>query len=110
MLKENNRIVFDFDGVIHRYKYGYSDGSIYDEPNEGAIEGLVRLQDEGYKVIISTARPNWKEIPEWLKKWGMSKDRIKQIEVTDKKVYGRAYIDDRAIRFTNFEDILNYFK
>jgi len=109
-LKDRNRLVFDFDGVIHSYKYGFCDGKIYGEPMKDAFKSIIKLQSDGYKIIISTARPNWKEIPKWLSKHGMPKDNIKKIEITDKKVYGRAYIDDRAIRFTNWKDILNYFR
>ena len=37
---ERKTIVFDFDGVIHKYSKGWQDGSIYDEPVEG-IKDLI---------------------------------------------------------------------
>jgi len=45
-----------------------------------------------------------KAIKKWLEKYG-----LKNIQVTNTKLSARAYIDDRAIRFTNWRDILSYF-
>lgn len=97
-------IAIDFDGVIHKYSKAYHDGSIYDGPIEGARDALRLLKKKGYKVVIFTARPNADEIVGWLKT-----HRIEVDEITNKKPKAVAYIDDRAIRFTNWRDILNYF-
>ena len=99
-----NRILVDFDGVIHKYSKRYKDGDIYDIPTEGAVQGINNLLEDGYEVVIFTARPNTKDIPKWLKRWG-----IPQLKITDRKIAALAYIDDRGIRFTNWRDILNYF-
>lgn len=99
-----NRILVDFDGVIHKYSERFKDGSIYDPPIEGTAEAIKKLQEEGYEVVIFTARPNIEDISDWLKKWG-----IPELEITDRKMPAIAYIDDRGIRFTNWKDILNYF-
>ena len=38
---EDKTIAVDFDGFIHKYSKGWHDGSIYDEPVEGAAEALL---------------------------------------------------------------------
>jgi len=99
-----NTLAIDFDGVIHKYSKGYYDGTIYDEPMEGAIETLKCLSEE-YNLVIFTARPNKEDIKGWLEKYGFDID----IEVTDKKIPAQVYIDDRGLRFTNWKDIKNLF-
>lgn len=112
-------ICIDFDGVIHKYSRGYQDGSIYDDPIEGALEALEILQKEYAVVIFSTRKP--KQILDWafsLPSWHLAIKVIPQdqqfwndketIGVTDRKLPAMYYIDDRALRFTNWKDILNY--
>ena len=48
-------IAVDLDGVIHRYAKGWHDGSIYDEPIDGAFEALRELMKK-YAVFILTTR------------------------------------------------------
>jgi hypothetical protein len=99
----------DFDGVIHKYSQGFKDGSIYDEPIEGAFDALMKLKEAGYTVVIHTARKPFESVQEWLKEKAASYPEIQKLEVTDRKLPSLAYIDDRAIRFTAWQDILNYF-
>lgn len=107
-------IAIDFDGVIHKYSKGWQDGSIYDVPMEGAIEALERLLKRGYRVVIHTCRAETSEgmnqVLQWLLTHAphLAKEEYK-ISVTDKKPKAIAYVDDRAIRFTNWADVLNYF-
>tara|TARA_R100000008_G_scaffold85479_2_gene75545 strand:+ start:1674 stop:2639 length:966 start_codon:yes stop_codon:yes gene_type:complete len=104
----------DFDGVIHTNDKGYYDGTIYGEPIEGAREALERLSRE-YTVIVYTckAKPdrglvNGKTgtelVWEWLKKHDLEKYISK---VTAEKPRAAFYIDDKAIRFTNWKEALN---
>jgi len=103
-MKGEKTIAIDFDGVIHAYRDGWIDGSIYDVPVFNSIEGLRALNHKGYNIIIFTAREDLEAVKTWLAKW-----IALPIEVTNKKPQAIAYIDDRAIRFTNWQDILNYF-
>lgn len=103
------RIAVDFDRVVHKYSEGWKDGSIYDDPVEGSIEAIKRLQKEGFEVFIFTSRSSKgavrnQAIRRWLKKHGLD-----NIEVTNIKKPAIAYIDDRAIRFTHWRDMLSYF-
>ena len=96
-------IAIDFDGVIHQYSRGWCDGSCYDRPMEGSIEALKKLKRR-YKIIIFTARDDLEAVECWFEDhmgWAP--------EITNKKPKAFVYIDDRAIRFTNWKDILNYF-
>lgn len=100
-------IAIDFDGVIHKYSKGWHDKTVYDVPIEGAFDAINRLQIKGYTVYILTAR-NPTEVEAWMTKhyppeYGPIPD------ISNVKRAAVAYIDDRAIRFTNWKDILNYF-
>jgi len=102
-------ICLDFDRVIHKYSKGWKDGSIYDKPVPGAREAIKRLIKAGFVVIILTVKSSRgetrnREIRTWLKHYGFP-----QVEVTNIKPAAIAYIDDRAIRFTNWVDIIHYF-
>lgn len=99
-------IAIDFDGVIHKYSKRWFNGSIYDEPVEGAVEAIKELTDLGYSIIIHTTRQPTREMMDWIHKY-FGELPVKVIGTKPKAI---CYIDDRAIRFTNWKDILNYFR
>ena len=117
--KAEKSIALDFDGVIHSYSKGWHTKDIYDPPTPGAHEALKELSAR-YGVFILSARPA-KDILPWCRRqfpdlkfclvgpkvryWG----RKGVIGVTNRKLPALAYIDDRAIRFSNWVDIKNYF-
>jgi hypothetical protein len=86
-------VLVDFDGVIHKYSHGWTDGTVYDIPYDGAKEGLKELEELGYTVVIFSTR-NRDDIREWLRKYN-----FEPYEVTNVKIPAEALIDDRAIRF-----------
>ncbi|MFW9871674.1 MAG: hypothetical protein ACFFG0_01140 [Candidatus Thorarchaeota archaeon] len=108
-------IALDFDKVIHKSSKGFHDGTIYDEPVKGTAEALEYLSRK-YTLVIFTCkaspdRPlvNGKTgvelIWEWLKKYDF--DKYIQ-DVTDKKPRAKYYIDDKAIYFSNWEEVLEF--
>ena len=110
---EQINIGVDFDKVIHKCTKGYFDGTIYDDPVEGAYQALQKLSEK-YTVIVYTckAKPdrglvNGKTgtqlVWEWLEKYDMSKFVSK---VTSEKPRAVAYIDDKAVRFTSWKEAI----
>ena len=110
---ELTNIGIDFDGVIHKNSKGYYDGTIYDDPIPGSLEAL-KVISQKYDIIIFTAKAkkdrgkiNGKTGTEmvwnWLKKHNVDM-YIK--DVTAEKPRAVAYIDDKAIRFNNWDDVL----
>lgn len=113
-------IAIDFDTPLHQYSRGWWTKDIYDPPTLGAHEALKTLSAV-YGVFIFSARPA-KEILPWCKVhfpdlrfqiigpkvayW----NRRKVIGITNRKLPALAYIDDRAIRFTTWQDCINYFR
>ena len=112
-------IAIDFDGVVHKYSKGWSDGSLYDEPVDGAFDALKTLMRWGFAVYIHSTRK-----PEDMQNWFAEHNfgtatQIIQDEVfweaanilglSNRKLPAIVYIDDRGLRFTNWKDILNYF-
>jgi hypothetical protein len=102
-------IAVDFDGVIHAYSKGWQDGTIYDEPLPGALTSLRVLMQHA-AVFIHTSRQA-EQVVTWLVERGMPCrigfdgefwNERGLLLVTNRKLPAAAYIDDRAIRFTNW--------
>lgn len=113
-IEESNTIAIDFDGVIHSFELGYYDGTIYGTPIHGSIESIKRLSKK-FKLIIYTtkAKPDRPLVNnktgvelvwEWLKKYEIDSYIF---EVTAEKPRAVCYIDDKAIRFINWDQTLN---
>jgi hypothetical protein len=114
MSRKRYSIAVDFDGVIHRYGKGWHDGSVYDEPMPGAREALARIHQR-YRVVILTTRVNpglhggdeqLASVEAWLERHGFVKGEHYD-EVTHEKVPALVYIDDRALRFDNWDQALD---
>jgi hypothetical protein len=109
----NSTIAIDFDGVIHKYSKGWLDGSIYDEPNEGCFEALQELFNLGYELVIYTCRANdpvgAEQMAVWMQEQMKKTNTAFNFSYTAYKPVAKCYIDDRAIRFLNWRDTLNYF-
>jgi hypothetical protein len=106
-------IALDFDGVIHAYTRGWADGSIYDPPVPGALEGIRALMAE-HPVFIFTTR-DVSQVASWLLERGFSVrvgydgpfwNETGRLLVTNRKLAATAYIDDRAIRFSTWHQAL----
>lgn len=108
-------IAVDFDGVIHRYARGWHDGSIYDEPMDGAFDALRELM-KSYAVFILTTR-DAAPVAAWLEERGGFTvttraprkfwSRRGVLLVTNHKLPAVAYIDDRAVRFETWTQTLS---
>jgi|GEM_PF-3221571 5'(3')-deoxyribonucleotidase len=93
-------IAVDFDATLANEKTRL--------PLPGARHVLKALVEKGHEVYILTAREEVDHgvIKDWLRLHGFPQN----IEVTNiKKNHTRIIIDDRAIRFTNWNDISKYF-
>ena len=114
---DKNVIAVDFDGVIHKSSKGFHDGTIYDEPVDDVKKGLEYLS-KSYKLVVYTCKANPNRplidektgtelIWEWMEKYDLS------TYVSD-VVYGKPnakyYIDDKAICFIDWNQILKVVK
>lgn len=108
--EESKNIAIDFDGVIHSNSKGFHDGTVYDKPIAGAVEAIQKLSKR-YNIIIFSAKAKpdrplvegktgTELIWEWLDKYNLSECVSL---VTSEKPRSIAYIDDKAIRFKNWE-------
>jgi len=95
-------ICLDFDGVIHKYSKGWQNGEIYDEPVQGTKEAIEHIM-KNYNVVVSTARPKsqLRDVQEYIwKHLGI------HLLVTNEKPCAEIYIDDRGLKFNNWEETL----
>ena len=109
---ELKNIAIDFDGVIHEF-HGWGDGTCYGDPLPGALDAIKTLSKK-YNIIIFTAkvkpdRPlvNGKTGGELVDEW-LEKYNIKQYidKVTCEKPRAEIYIDDKGLRFHNWDKCL----
>jgi ribonucleotide monophosphatase NagD (HAD superfamily) len=101
------KIAVDFDGVLHGYSKGWSDGSIYDPPVPGAKEAMKRLKEQGHTLYIFSTRTNpmfknkdasadqKKAMEAWMGEHDIPFDKV----WTFGKPMADLFIDDRAIGF-----------
>lgn len=121
----------DFDGVLHRYSDGWRDGSVYDEPVDGAFDALRALMAADLSVFVHTVRDPF-QVEAWIDERSAEPDRAGRITcmidtgedprefwdergvllITRRKYPAVAYVDDRGIRFTSwpqaFADLHRY--
>lgn len=90
-------VLVDFDGVLHRYSKGWADGTAYDLPMDGAQHALEVLSRDGYEVVIFSTRDAG-QITTWMQQHHMPPYRV-----TNVKEPAVAIIDDRAIRFEDWD-------
>lgn len=103
----------DFDGVIHAYSRGWHDGTIYDPPLPGALDGLRALMDQDAVFIHTTRDPA--PVAEWLSRRGFICrtehdgpfwDMRGQLLITNRKLPAAVYIDDHAFHFESWTQTL----
>ena len=108
-------VAVDFDGVIHVYSKGWHDGTIYDGLMPGATSGLLHLMQD-YAVFIFTTR-DCLQVAQWTQNmtgipitilgrndpdypfWNVRTS----ILVTNLKYAAIGYIDDRAYKFSDWD-------
>ena len=95
-------IAIDFDGVLCDHN-NRKPGFIMGEPVEGAQQAMLTLKRQGDTLIIHTNRERFQHVEDWLQHFGIPYD-----EVTNIKPNADVFIDDKAIRFTTWAQVLQY--
>jgi uncharacterized HAD superfamily protein len=93
--------MIDLDGVICTEERTFERPLA--EPIPGAQEALRQLRAAGHTVIIYTARnwPEYRVTKKWLDDHGIEFDGLQM-----GKPVADVWIDDRAVPFTNWKDVL----
>lgn len=95
-------LAIDFDGVIHD-KSTPVPGFKMGRPIEGSRIFLTQLKKDGHTLVIHTlwgSNPNSKKACEaWLEYYHIPFDRV-----TNNKPTADYYIDDKALKFTNWKE------
>ena len=96
---EDTTVCIDFDGVLSDSDGPYEWGH-FGPANPEGLKLLKRCQEEGYNVIILTARKETDLVSNWLRDHGFPR-----MFVTNTKVPASSYVDDRAIPWNSKESL-----
>ena len=99
------QLIIDMDGTICTEEKTFSRSMA--NPIPGAKETLDKLKARGHTIIIYSAR-SWNEY-EMTINW-LEENKIPFDQLIMGKPIGDYWIDDRAIRYTSWKDILNQIK
>jgi hypothetical protein len=112
-------IAVDFDGVVHAYRRGWADGSIYDPPLPGAVPGLKALMARDAVFILTSRDPQ--QVDRWMHEhtdipttWedpaGPPTVTFWEVRgrllITTRKLPATRYIDDRGLLFESWDQAL----
>jgi hypothetical protein len=108
----------DFDGPIHAYSKGWHDGTVYDVPTDGAFDALRELM-RSEAVFVLTSRVDLSAVAKWISLLSnipttvdTGRDRFwndrTRLLVTNRKLPAKAYIDDRGIRWYNWNTFWSF--
>ena len=104
MTEGNKKIGIDFDGVlVDRSGIVRGHEFIHEEPVKDAKDAVIWMKDKGYEPYVFTNRPEeeHRAIDSWLEL-----HEFPGMLITNVKQPGTLlYIDDRAVRFTNWQDV-----
>lgn len=95
-------LAIDFDGVIHDYQHPLPHRRM-GAPVEGTAQALAHYKARGDTIYIYTIWPptSHNVISDWMRYYNLPYDHI-----TNVKQAADYYIDDKAVRFTNWVDTL----
>lgn len=95
-------IAIDFDDTLHLTSQPVP-GKRMGPPIKGAKEALLQLKREGHTIVVHTVWSLDRQpvIREWLRFYGIPFDSITNI-----KPEADLFVDDRAVRFINWERAL----
>lgn len=88
-------ICLDFDGVLNQFKGWSGQYEDYD-PLPGVDKFIHTLYSDGWRIVISTARPDISPVVAWLDNHNLMRYIS---EVTNQKPIALVYVDDRAVYF-----------
>lgn len=108
---QQKTICVDFDGVISDYSQGFQGADVFGPPIQGAAESIAALREQGWKVIIHTTRKETHGLRSYLRRNGIWFDEINRNNSQPKdtnqgKPMADVYLDDRAVRFTSWDQAL----
>uniref|UniRef100_A0A6H1ZSF1 Uncharacterized protein n=1 Tax=viral metagenome TaxID=1070528 RepID=A0A6H1ZSF1_9ZZZZ len=113
-IRRGKTVCIDLDGTLCKQQ-PFGDGFIEGEPKQAVKEALDGFKKTGYKIIILTTRLNpsfggdieWKKdrIIAWMNKYELPFD-----EITNNKPSATLYIDNKAVRFMDWEEVIRTWK